>query len=104
MRLVRGLTALVAATAILAGCAADMSQDAARIVEAHPSEVEGCEPAGSVYGSSSGFHWSQGEAMAAARNNALESAARRDATHVVWQHDEGSITPEVSGTAYRCPR
>ncbi|WP_143512651.1 hypothetical protein [Vreelandella utahensis] len=104
MGIARQVTVLVAATAVLAGCAAGMSQDAARIVEAHPSEVEGCEPAGSVYGSSSGFHWSQGEAMAAARNNALESAARRDATHVVWQHDEGSITPEVSGTAYRCSR
>lgn len=104
MGIARQATVLVAATAILSGCAANMSQEAARIVEAHPSEVEGCEPAGSVYGSSSGFHWSQGEAMAAARNNALESAARRDATHVVWQHDEGSITPEVSGTAYRCSR
>ncbi|KAA8979304.1 MULTISPECIES: hypothetical protein [Gammaproteobacteria] len=104
MGIARQLTALVTATGMLAGCAANPSPEAARIVEAHPSEVEGCEPVGSVYGSSSGFHWSQGEAMAAARNHALESAARRDATHVVWQHDETSITPEVSGTAYRCAR
>ena len=102
MESVRGLTALVAATALLAGCATNLSPEASRIVEAHPSEVKDCEPAGTVYGGASGFHWSESSAMASARNKALESAARRDATHVVWQHDEGSITPEVHGTAYRC--
>lgn len=104
MGIARQLSAVVAGTALLAGCATSLSPEAARIVEAHPSEVEDCEPAGSVYGGSSGFHWSESDAMATARNRALESAAKRDATHVVWQHDEGSITPEVSGTAYRCSR
>lgn len=94
----------VTAAVVLVGCAASLSPGAARIVEAHPSEVESCEPAGAVYGGASGFHWSESSAMASARNKALESAAKRDATHVVWQHDEGRITPEIHGTAYRCAR
>ncbi|MEQ6886688.1 hypothetical protein [Salicola sp. Rm-C-2C1-2] len=104
MGVIQRFTALAGAVAMIAGCASSPSPEAARIVEAHPSEVANCEPVGSVYGSTSGFHWSQGEAMVSARNRALESAARRDATHVVWQHNETSVTPEVSGTAYRCPR
>ncbi len=103
MGLVRQL-AVISTAAILGGCATGLSREAAGIVEAHPSEVRNCEPAGAVYGGASGFHWSESDAMASARNRALESAARRDATHVVWQHDESSITPEVHGTAYRCPR
>lgn len=101
---VRRFMVLGGGIAVLTGCAASLGPEAARIVEAHPSGVTNCEPAGAVYGGASGFHWSESEAMTSARNKALESAAKRDATHVVWQHDEASITPEVSGTAYRCPR
>ena len=104
MRLVPGFMAVAGGLTLLAGCATTLTPDAARIVEAHASEVKDCEPAGAVYGGASGFHWSESDAMASARNQALESAARRDATHVVWQHNEGSVTPEVHGTAYRCAR
>ncbi|XOZ35123.1 hypothetical protein ACMDCT_07775 [Halomonadaceae bacterium KBTZ08] len=96
--------ALTAVFTILAGCATGPGTRTAGIVEAHHSQVADCKRVGSVYGSASGFHWSRSGAMASARNKALESAAKQDATHVVWQHDEQSTTPEVSGTAYHCPR
>lgn len=87
---------------LLGGCAAGYSPEAERVREAHENEVTDCEQIGEVYGSSSGFHWSSGEAMHNARNKALERAHELNASHVVWQHTESSITPEVQGMAYRC--
>lgn len=89
---------------MLAGCATQYSPKAQEVREAHEREVQDCERIGEVYGSASGFHWSQGEAMQSARNQALERAHERNATHMVWRHAEDSITPEVQGIAYRCPR
>ena len=88
---------------LLPGCAAQYSPQAQQVREAHESEVENCQRIGEVYGSASGFHWSQGEAMQSARNQALERARERNATHLVWRHAEDSITPQAQGVAYRCP-
>ena len=89
---------------LLAGCATQYSPQAQKVREAHESEVKDCERIGEIYGHASGFHWSQGEAMQSARNQALERAHERDATHLVWKHAEDSITPAVRGIAYRCPQ
>lgn len=102
MKLSLRAAALTTVFTILAGCASGPSTGAARITEAHHSEVADCKPVGSVYGSASGFHWSRSEALASARNKALESAAKQGATHVVWQHNDDSMAPEVNGTAYQC--
>jgi len=87
---------------LLAGCATHYSPQAQKIHEAHENEVRDCQRIGEVYGRASGFHWSQGEAMQSARNQALERAYERNATHLVWRHGDDSITPEVRGIAYRC--
>lgn len=90
------------AVVLVTGCAASYSPEAQKVREAHESEVRECERIGEVYGHASGFHWSSGEAMQSARNQALERAYERNATHLVWRHAEDSITPEVEGIAYRC--
>jgi len=36
--------------------------------------------------------------MQSARNQALERAYERNATHLVWRHGDDSITPEVRGS------
>ncbi len=88
--------------ALLSGCASTLSPQAERIVEAHQKEVRECRELGEVRGHASGFHWSSAAAMSNARDKALEQAADRNATHVVWSHADEDMTASVAGIAYRC--
>lgn len=88
--------------ALVSGCASPLSPKAERIVEARHSDVRDCREVGDVRGHASGFHWSSAAAMNSARDQALEQAADRDATHVVWDNIEEGMTAYTAGTAYRC--
>ena len=87
---------------LIAGCATPLSPEADRILDARSQDVKNCEEAGDVQGSASGFSLSPAGAMTRARNEALEKAAEKRATHVVWHDVEEGMTPWVRGTAYRC--
>lgn len=86
----------------LAGCVITPSIAASRIKEADASMVSGCTYVGEVYGTSGVNDPEVG--IANAKTQALEQAASKRATHVVWNSLVADRTqPNVSGKAYRCP-
>lgn len=86
----------------LFGCATTLSPMGYRVVEADDSMVGGCAFVGSVEGGSELGSMAQETGMWNAKNRAIEAAAQRGATHVVFDHVAGGYSSYASGRAYRC--
>lgn len=95
------LAAAFLAVSGLAGCLTTRSPAAARIKEADNAMVAGCTYVGEVYGSDQNSPADVG--MENAKTEALEQAASKRATHVVWNALVASEHTSVSGKAYLCP-
>jgi D-serine dehydratase len=73
------------------------------VQEADSNMVAGCSYLGEVSGTSGWGGLAASTGIENAKNQALEQAARKRATHVVWNTLAGGMSPSVSGKAYRCP-
>ena len=101
-RTIRAYVAALLGPVCLVGCVITPSVAASRIKEADASMVSGCTYVGEVYGASSVNDPEVG--IANAKTQALEQAASKRATHVVWNSLVADRTqPNVSGKAYPCP-
>lgn len=95
--------ALILAALIVSACAANPSPAVRGIQETDASRVKGCEPLGGIHGSSILGGLAASTAMGNAKNEALEQAVEKGATHVVWGNVEGNYNgASASGQAYRC--
>jgi hypothetical protein len=101
------LLALVAtlASMLLPSCASTPSASAASIIEADEKAVSQCTFLALVSGSSMLGGAVQERARENARTAALESAAKKGATHIVWTDVSSTLSNGASaqGRAYRCP-
>lgn len=95
--------AALVASAALCGCATGRSAAASRVQEADSNMVAGCTYVAEVSGTSGWGGLAASTGIENAKNQALEQAARKGATHVVWNALAGGMGPSVSGKAYRCP-
>jgi hypothetical protein len=95
--------AFLACASGLVGCATTQSPAASKVKDADESMVVGCSYLGDVHGSSAldGDFFQTG--MQNARTDAVEEAAKKGASHVVWNSSAGGRRPFVGGRAYRCP-
>lgn len=84
------------------GCSTTLSPEGFRVVEADERMVSRCTFVGSVEGGSGVGGMSQSTGMQNAKNQAIEAAADRGATHVVIDNVTGGYAPYVNGRAYRC--
>ncbi|HEX5856119.1 MAG TPA: hypothetical protein VFZ57_10910 [Thermoanaerobaculia bacterium] len=85
----------------LVGCVTSRSPAASLIEEADDKMVSGCTYAGEVFGVSSMGGPDIGTENE--KTKALEQAAEKHATHVVWNSlVAGKESSSVSGKAYRC--
>lgn len=96
-------TLLPAVLLVLVGCATTLSAKGRTIQETDPAHVSSCAPLGLVSGSSSQGNLLASAGMRNAQNEAIEKAADRGATHVVWQQIAAGYSPSASAMAYRCP-
>jgi hypothetical protein len=87
--------------ACLVGCVTARSPAASQNREADISMVSGCTYVGEVFGTSVVEEPVVG--IENAKTQALEQAASKQATHVVWNALVAGKQPNVSGKAYRCP-
>ena len=87
----------------VAACATSRSQAAMRVQEADASVVAGCTFLGEVSGTSGWGGLAASTGIENAKNQALDQAAKKGATHVVWNALAGGWGPSASGKAYRCP-
>ena len=84
------------------GCSTTLSPEGFRVVEADEKMVSECDFVGSVEGGSGIGGMSQETGMQNAKNQAIEAAADRGATHIVIDNITGGYAPYVNGRAYRC--
>ena len=98
-----GLAAVFASVGVSTGCATGRSATATRIQEADSNMVAGCTYLGEVSGTSGWGGLAASTGIENAKNQALEQAAKKGATHVMWNNLAGGWGPSVSGKAYRCP-
>ncbi len=91
---------------LFSGCATQMSAQAQKIIETDQSQIKNCKSLGEVSGYSSyGGLVMQETGKQYAKNEALNQAADRNATHVVWAFATGSFTGgRAQGQAYNCNR
>ena len=94
---------LVIVVPLLGACATSRSAAANRVQEADSNMVAGCTFLGEVSGTSGWGGLAASTGIENAKNQALEQAAKKGATHVVWNALAGGWGPSVSGKAYRCP-
>lgn len=97
------LTACALPAAFLMGCATARSPAAAKVQEADATMVAGCTYLREVSGTSGWGGLAASTGIENAKNEALDQAAKKGATHVVWNAMDGGWSPSVSGKAYRCP-
>ena len=84
------------------GCATTLSPLGYRVVEADSSMVSQCTFLGTVEGGSELGSVAQETGMHNAKNRALEEAAERGATHVVFENIAGGSSSYAVGRAYSC--
>lgn len=89
---------------LLAGCATVPSERAAQIREALPQHVASCMFVGTVHGSSLLGGHRAGDGYINAKVEALEQAAAKSATHVVFDalNDNAITGTRAAGKAYIC--
>ncbi len=93
-----------ASLVVALACTTQLSPRAARIVWAKaPSDVAGCEYLGTVSGSSlQSGDLNRDIGLSNSRNEALEDAAAKGATHVHWLEDQVGMEIRVTAEAYAC--
>lgn len=101
--IITGLAAVFVSLGASTGCATGRSPAATRIQEADSNMVAGCTYLGEVSGTSGWGGLAASTGIENAKNQALDQAAKKGATHVVWNNLAGGWSPSVSGKAYRCP-
>ena len=84
------------------GCSTTLSPEGFRVIEADERMVKECDFIASVEGGSGVGGMSQETGMQNAKNQAIEAAADRGATHIVIDNVTGGYAPYVNGRAYRC--
>lgn len=89
----------------ISGCASTPSTAASAIVETDEKGTAACTFLGLVSGSSMLGGAVQERARENARTAALEAAAKKGATHIVWTDVTSTVSNGASaqGRAYRCP-
>lgn len=88
---------------VLVGCATAPSPEAARLVDADPAMVQGCDYVGLLTGKSLVGGLMQGIGKANAQAEVENAAVSRGATHLVWQSlASGMGGGDASARAYRC--
>ena len=99
------MQALLPVVLLLAGCVSNITPKAAAIVETDEKGVANCEFAGLVSGSSLLGGAVQERARENAKTHALNEAAGKGATHIVWTDVSSTKTQGASaqGRAYKCP-
>jgi len=90
------------AVALINGCAVTPSAAAAHVQEADAQMVTSCKYVAEVQGSSGWGNLAASAGMENAKTEAREKAAKRGATHIVWNSIAGGYAPYVSGKAYKC--
>jgi hypothetical protein len=95
----------LAALLLLTGCAVQPTERATSIREATADMVAKCEFVGTVTGASSlGGMAARDTAIENAKTEALNRAATRGATRVVWKALDNSFSSSHAvGDAFRCP-
>jgi uncharacterized lipoprotein len=94
---------LVVVVPLLAACSTSRSAAAQKVQEADSSMVAGCTFLGDVSGTSGWGGLAASTGIEYAKNQALDQAAKKGATHVVWNTLAGGMSSSVSGKAYKCP-
>ena len=102
VRICRCSTASMTLIALLAGCAATLSDRAAKVADTDHASVAGCGFVGQVQGSSGWGNLAASTGMEYARNEARKEAAKLGATDIVWKPVSVGHSPYVSGVAYDC--
>ncbi len=99
------LAGVLAVTAlVLPSCATRLSAAGALIKEVDQSAVAGCEFVGKVEGTSGWEGLSSTPGITQGKNEALNDAARRGITHVVWDQVSKGVAQSVTGRGFRCPK
>lgn len=96
---------VISTVAVSSSCASTPSASAASIVETDEKGVAQCSFVATVSGSSMLGGAVQERARENAKTAALEQAAKKGATHIVWTdvHSTVSNGASAQGRAYRCP-
>lgn len=97
----KGKLAVTAITCFcIAGCASPRATGI--IKEATLPEVETCQFAAHVTGSSGWGGVAASTGIGNAKEEAKQQAIDSGATHIVWQAVNGGFSPSVSANAYKC--
>jgi hypothetical protein len=96
--------ALLLCGVIVTGCSSTATPAASRITETDERGVEQCTFVALVNGSSMLGGAMQGRARENAKTDALNDAAEKGATHIVWVDVTSTVSNGASaqGRAYRC--
>ena len=97
-----GLTVTLLALLSLPSCATRLSAGGAAIKETDAGGVAGCRLVGNVAGTSGWEGLSSAPGAGQGKNEALNDAARRGVTHVVWDAVPKGVAQSVSGKGYDC--
>jgi S1-C subfamily serine protease len=90
-------------TFLLSSCATTKhTTGASNIIETDLSSVQNCQNMGIVRGHSGWGRLMSPVGIAQAKNQALELAAMRNATHIVWLDIIADMSADVTGQAFRC--
>ena len=105
----KNILALGLLSLTLTGCATALTEQAGRITQIDQNErnkVEGCKALGQVLGTSSyGGLFMQETGKNYAKNQAMNDAATRGATHVMWTVAQGGFFGgKADGLAYNCQK
>jgi hypothetical protein len=88
---------------VLSSCMTELSATGALVKEVDESAVAGCELVGKVEGTSGWEGLSSMPGITQGKNEALNDAANRGVTHVVWDPVSKGGPQSVTGRGFRCP-
>jgi hypothetical protein len=97
-----GLAVSALALVTLASCATQLNPAGKAVKEVDPAEVAGCRLVGKVSGTSGWEGLSSAPGTTQGRNEALNEAAKRGVTHVVWDPVSKGVAQSVTGQGYDC--
>lgn len=86
----------------LTACATSLSERGALVQESDGQDVGGCQFIGTMTGSAAGSGLGGEPAIETAKAKAINKAADKGATHIVWLNISGEAEPAASAKAYRC--
>jgi hypothetical protein len=96
-------TSVIIALCLVSSCATTLSPAAAKVQTADSNMVSNCKFIGTMFGSSGMTGVARSIGADNARNDVLEQAAAKGATHVVWEGASDDYWgPNARGNAYKC--